>query len=166
GQWVPGFWTAAAKEGEAREVTYLPKPPEPPDVAAPTQPPAPDTFCVPGHWVWNGERYAWQAGYWAKVQPGYVWVSGHYRWSPGGYVYIPGYWDLAVSRRGVLYAPVVIDPRVVTVDYVYTPSYAVRETVVVDTLWVRPSHCHYYFGDYYEVRYRDLGYESCVVYSQ
>src|SRR5438132_1373408 len=82
---------------------------------------SPDTFFVPGHWVWNGERYAWQAGYWARVQPGYVWVAAHHRWTPSGYVYIPGYWDLAVSRRGVLYAPVVIDPNVVTVGYVYTP---------------------------------------------
>jgi len=42
--------------------------------------------------------------------PGYVWISAHYRWTPSGYLYIPGYWDLAVKRRGVLYAPVVIDP--------------------------------------------------------
>jgi hypothetical protein len=165
-QWVPGFWTAVVKEGEKREVTYLPEPPKPPEAKLPDTPPAPDTFYVPGHWVWNGERYLWEAGYWAKVQPDYVWVPGHYRWTPGGYLYVAGYWDLAVSRRGVLYAPVVIDPRVVTVSYVYTPAYAVPETVVVDTLWVRPAYCHYYFGDYYGEEYRVCGYESCVVYSR
>jgi hypothetical protein len=121
---------------------------------------------VPGAWVWNGRTYAWRAGYWARVQPGYVWIPDHYRWTPSGYVYIPGYWDLAVSKRGLLYAPVYISPSVVVVGYNYTPAYAVRDTIVVDALFVRPTTCHYYFGDYYEVRYRDLGFESCVVYSQ
>ena len=162
----PRFLDRRAKESGKQDVTYLPQPPAPPEVAPPAQQPAPDTFYVPGHWVWNGERYAWQAGYWAKVQPGYVWVAGHYRWSPTGYIYIPGYWDLAVSRRGVLYAPVVITPSVVTVGFVYTPAYAVHDTILVDTLWVRPCHCHYYYGDYYGDRYHDWGFESCVVYNQ
>ena len=74
----------------------------------------PDSFFVPGHWVWNGTGYAWRAGYWARVQPGYVWVAAHYRWTPGGYVFIPGYWDLAVASRGVMYAPIIVDPAVVT----------------------------------------------------
>jgi hypothetical protein len=167
-QWVPGFWTAAAaREGAKQDVTYLPEPPKTPQVQPPPQPPdQPDTFYVPGHHEWIGDHYVWVAGYWAKVQPDYVWIPGHYRWTPSGYLYIPGYWDLAVSRRGVMYAPVVIDPRVITVSYVYTPCYAVHDTVVVDTLWVRPAHCHYYFGDYYGEEYHDRGYVSCVVYSR
>ena len=83
-QWVPGFWAGAKKEEEAQEVTYLPQPPEAPAVAAPGKPPNVETFYVPGCWVWNGETYAWRAGYWARVQPGYVWVPDHYRWTPGG----------------------------------------------------------------------------------
>ena len=39
-------------------------------------------------------------------------------------------------------------------------------TVVVDALFVRPCTCHYYFGDYYEARYHDVGFTSCVVYSR
>jgi hypothetical protein len=116
--------------------------------------------------VWNGNTYAWRPGYWARVQPGYVWVPDHYRWTPGGYLFIPGYWDLAISKRGLLYAPVVIRPEVVTVGFVYTPAYAVRDTVVVDAMFVRPTTCHYYFGDYYEVRYQSMGYQSTVVYSR
>jgi len=163
-QWVPGFWsTAPTKENEAHQVTYLPQPPAQPTVAPPGEAPTPDSFYVPGHFVWKMDHYAWQSGYWARMEPGYVWVAGHYRWTPSGYIYIAGYWDYAVSRRGVLYAPVVIDPRVTVV---YTPAYAVPGTVVVDALWVRPSHCHYYFGDYYGVEYRDRGFESCVVYSR
>jgi hypothetical protein len=166
-QWVPGFWTAVAEDQETKEVTYLPQPPQPPAVAKPDKAPAADCFYVPGVWVWNPntERYAWRAGYWARVQPGYVWVPDHYRWTPTGYLFIPGYWDLAVSRRGVLYAPVVIDPAVVTVGFYYTPVYAVSDTVVVDSLFVRPAYAHYYFGDYYGPAYAGLGYESIVVYS-
>src|SRR6266702_5184385 len=67
---------------------------------------------------------------------------------------------------GVLYAPVYVSSDVVGATFVYTPAYAVPDTVVVDALFVRPSYCHYYYGDYYEVRYRDCGFTSCVVYSQ
>jgi hypothetical protein len=165
-QWVPGFWTVSEKDQETKDVTYLPKPPEPPAVAAPGQAPAADCFYVPGTWVWNpaSATYAWRAGYWARVQPGYVWVPDHYRWTPSGYVYIPGYWDLAVSRRGVLYAPVIIDPAVVTTSFSYTPAYAVSDTVVVDALFVQPAYAHYYFGDYYEPAYATMGYQSIFVY--
>jgi WXXGXW repeat (2 copies) len=165
-QWVPGFWTPVAKQDAPQEVTYMPKPPAPPAVAAPGAPPSADTFYVPGHWEWNGTLYLWRGGYWARVQPNYVWVSAHYRWTPGGYIYIAGYWDYSVKRRGVLYAPVVIDPAVVNASFVYTPAYAVQDTLVVDALFVRPTTCSYYFGDYYDVSYRDAGYTSCVVYSR
>jgi WXXGXW repeat (2 copies) len=173
-QWVNGFWTPAAApaatvragEPEGQEISYLPSPPRPPEVAGPGAAPTPDSFYVPGGWVWNGTTYAWRAGYWARVQPGYVWVPDHFRWTPSGYIYIRGYWDYAVSRRGVLYAPVYITPATVVVGYTYTPAYAVRDTVVVDALFLRPATCHYYFGDYYEPRYREWGYTSCVVYSQ
>jgi hypothetical protein len=166
-QWVGGFWTTAREEQEIKEVAYLPQPPQPPGLAPPGQAPTPDCFHVPGSWVWNPATaaYAWRAGYWARVQPGYVWVPDHYRWTPGGYIFIPGYWDLAVSRRGVLYAPVVVDPAVVTASFVYTPAYAVSDTVVVDALFVRPAYGHYYFGDYYGPAYARMGYESVVVYS-
>jgi hypothetical protein len=172
-QWVAGFWTAAAKAASseeeappAKEVTYLPAPPAAPETAPPGKPPQPDSFYVPGSWVWTGNSYAWRAGFWTKVQPNFVWVPDHYRWTPSGYVYIAGYWDYTISRRGILYAPVVVDPAVVTASFYYTPAYAVSDTVVVDALFVRPATAHYYFGDYYGPTYVALGYESGFVYSQ
>jgi hypothetical protein len=180
-QWVPGFWTATGKqETTTQQITYLPAPPAPPEVAPAGTPPSPETFYVPGHWVWHdagyvtvggttvwqAAGYSWSAGYWARVQPGYVWVPGHYRWTPSGYIYIPGYWDLTVAKRGVLYAPIVVDHVVMSPTFVYTPAYVVRDTIVVDALFVRPTYCHYYFGDYYGPVYRDLGYESCIVYGR
>lgn len=174
-QWVPGFWATAkatkAAKGEEeqqqqQDVTYLPSPPAPPNTAPPGPPPQPDLFYVPGAWVWRGTAYAWRPGYWARSHSGYVWVADHYRWTPSGYVYVPGYWDLALSNRGILYAPVVFRPDVVRVGFVYTPTYAVRDTVIVNAMFVRPSVSHYYFGDYYGVTYTRLGFESCVVYSR
>jgi hypothetical protein len=147
-------------------MTYLPEPPAPPVVKDPGPPPMPETFYTPGVWVWAGTSYRWRAGYWARVQPGYVWVQDHYRWTPSGYVFVPGYWDLALPRRGILYAPVIIQPRVMVAGFVYTPAYAVRDTVVIEAMFVRPSACHYYFGDYYGPRYVALGFESVVVYSR
>jgi hypothetical protein len=164
-QWVPGFWAENAKQN-VQQVSYLPAPPPPPHVAPPGNPPSAESFYVPGTWVWTGGRYAWQAGYWANVQPGYVWVASHYQWTPGGCVYVPGYWDIALERRGVLFAPVVVDAQVVPVGFVYTPAYVVHGTVVVDSLFVRPAYGHYYFGDYYGPAYRQLGFESYVVYGR
>ncbi len=164
-QWVPGFWAVESKTETPQQVTYLPTPPTTPPQAPAGQPPVAESFWVPGHWVWNGTRYAWMAGYWARVEPGYVWIPAHYSWTPGGYVYVAGYWDLTVKRRGMLYAPVVFRPGIVTVSYSYTPAYAVPDTLVVDTLFVRPAYSHYYFGDYYGPAYRDMGFESAYVYS-
>jgi hypothetical protein len=166
-QWVPGFWAQApAQEQEAQQVTYLPEPPAPPAVAPPPEPPSPKQFWVPGCYVWSFDHYVWRPGYWETVRPDYVWVAAHYRWTPSGYVYIPGYWDLRMSKRGLMYAPVVIQASVVTPGFVYTPVYAVNDTVVLDAMFVRPYYGSYYFGDYYEARYSTMGFESCVVYSR
>jgi len=185
-RWVPGFWAAAetqqagVEQAAAQQVTYLPAPPAPPDTAPAGQAPTPDSFYVPGQWayhnagyvtigganVWREPGYHWTAGYWARVQPGYVWVAAHYRWTPSGFIYIPGYWDLVIANRGVLYAPVYIDAAAVGPTFVYTPAYCVRDTIVIDAMFVRPCYCHYYFGDYYGPAYRDLGFETCIVYSR
>ncbi len=173
-QWVSGFWTSVqeqkAQPGSqpqaAQPVTYYPEPPAPPNVAPPGDPPRADMMYVPGYYMWNGDRYIWRAGYWTPGRADYVYVPSHYRWTPYGYVYVSGYWDLAVSRRGVLYAPVVVDVAIVGRGYRYVPYYAVRDTVVVDTLFVRPGFGIYYFGDYYGPRYAAVGFEPGIVYSR
>src|SRR5207237_3255596 len=134
----------ATADAAKQDVTYLPAPPATPETAPPGEPPAQDTFYVPGTWVWRGDAYAWRAGYWARVQPGYVWVAAHYRWTPSGYVYIPGYWDLVIANRGVLYAPVYVDTVMAGPRFVYTPAYCVCDTIVLDAMFVRPCYCHYY----------------------
>lgn len=165
-QWVGGYWAQAPQQNTDQEVTYYPAPPPPPTTAPVGEPPAPDSFYVPGSWVWTGDNYAWRSGYWAKVQPGYVWVPGHYRWTPSGYIYIAGYWDYSIAQRGVLFAPVVVDPAMVSVGFVYTPSFVVRDRIIVDSLFIRPSVGFYYFGDYYGPAYREWGFTSAVVYTR
>ncbi|MBI2803428.1 MAG: YXWGXW repeat-containing protein [Planctomycetes bacterium] len=164
-QWVSGFWTAA-QEDYRQGVTYYPEPPAPPNIAPPGEPPQADAFYIPGYWMWSGTRYAWRAGYWARVRPGHIYVSSHYRWTPSGYVFVSGYWDYAVSRRGVLYAPITVNIGLVGPRYVYTPYYAVRDTIVLDTLFVRPAFGAYYFGDYYGPRYVSIGFEPVVVFAR
>ena len=167
-QWVPGFWTSAAPQspGKVQEVTYYPAPPAPPNVAPPGDPPAADMFYVPGYWQWSGTHYVWRAGYWMRVRSGLVYIPAHYRWTPTGYVFITGYWDYALPRRGVIYAPVVVSADVVPATYVYTPAYAVADTLVLDAMFVRPAYGCYYFGDYYGPAYADRGFVTTVVYSR
>jgi hypothetical protein len=164
-QWVPGFWTTV-QDSQQPEVTYYPEPPAPPQLAPPGNPPEPDMFYVPGHWMWVGNHYVWRAGYFTRARADQVYVASHYRWTPHGYVFVAGYWDYAVARRGVLYAPVVVDTVVVGPRFVYTPYYAVTDTIVVDAFFVRPGFCHYYFGDYYGPRYASIGFVCGYHYSR
>src|SRR5262249_35491602 len=142
---------------KAQDVTYYPEPPAPPNMAPPGDPPAADMLYVPGYWSWGGDRYVWRAGYWTQARAGWVDLPSPYRWTPLGYVFVAGYWDYSLSRRGVLYAPVVVDTVVVGPRFVYTPYYAVTDTVVLDAFFVRPAFGFYYFGDYYGPRYRSIG---------
>jgi hypothetical protein len=170
-QWVAGFWSSviaatATTPARAQEVTYYPQPPAPPNLA-PVGPPAePDLFYVPGYYQWNGSYYVWRAGYWSRVRAGYIYVPSHYQWTPTGYVFVPGYWDYTIARRGVVYAPVVIDTAVVPATYVYSPAYAVHDVLIVDAMFVQPGYAHYYFGDYYGPVYANRGYVTTVVYSR
>lgn len=165
-QWVSGFWANGRQQSRPAEVTYYPEPPPPPQVAAPPPAPATDMIYVPGYWTWVDTRYAWRAGYWRRPRAGFVWVTPCYRWSPCGYVYIPGYWDMAIADRGVLYAPVSVNFAVCGPRFAYTPCYAVCDTIILDSLFVRPAFGCYYFGDYYGHAYVGLGFQSSFVYGR
>jgi hypothetical protein len=160
-QWVRGFWITGDRPADtALDTTYLPAPPVPPAVAPPGDPPAADSFYVPGNWVWQGDHYAWRSGYWGRVQPGYVWMPSHYCWTPSGYVFVAGYWDYALPARGVLYAPVYIDPVVVGPAFVFTPCYVVCDPFFCDWLFVGPCCGGYWFGDCCGPFWHRCGFES------
>ncbi len=168
-QWMPGYWGASGQgsqwtagywaDATASEVEYLPQPPTSveagPNVAAPSA----DDSWLPGSWVWQQSRYAWRPGFWATAQPNWVWTPAHYVWAPRGYVFVGGYWDYLVGRRGVLFAPVFFNAAVYSRrGFFYSPTTVIDPGVFVDQLFVRPSYCSYYFGDYYAASYAAAGF--------
>ncbi len=155
-RWIPGYWDAAD-----RDVTYyLPEPPAFVDSQpVGVMPPSPDHIWVAGTWIWADHGYAWRPGYWTRGNPDWVWIPAHYVWTPRGYVFVDGYWDRDVERRGVLFAPVVFERRIYERPrFFYTPRTVIDTRVITTHLFLREKHYHYYFGDYYDVRYENRGY--------
>ena len=141
------------------EVDYLPEPPATVEVGPNINAPSPDYSWIPGCWVWVGGRYAWRPGYWAQMRRDWVWVPAYYAWTPPGYVFVDGYWDYAIDRRGVLFAPVYFrTPLSVRVGFSFSPAFVISLSVFSDALFWRPHYHHYYFGDYYAPHYYDDGF--------
>ncbi len=153
-QWVSGYW-AIDSEGSAE---YLPEPPATVEVGPSSRAPSSDFIWIPGCWVWHYGRYAWRPGYWSRVNPDWVWVPAHYIWTPRGYIYSSGYWDYTIVRRGILFAPVILPPRVfIGFHFVFTPGFVIHVSVFDDALFLRPRYRHYYYGDYYAAHYYHMG---------
>lgn len=153
-QWTSGFWATANQT----EVHYLPAPPpsidEGPSIPAPDQ----TSTYVPGCWMYRETRYLWRPGFWLGYQPDWVWAPSHYVWTPGGYVFVDGFWDRPFERRGLLFAPIRVAPALLAAQWTYVPHYVVQPDFLLGALFVRPSYCHYYFGDYFEAAYTRSGY--------
>ena len=129
-QWVPGFWSPSrAKEDAPQDVTYFPKPPDPParrragDAAlgrhastspatgtgtAPTTPGAPAT----------GRASSPTTSGCPPTTAG----------RPAGYIYIAGYWDSPSSAAASCTPRSSSIPTSSMRRYVYTPAYAVDDT--------------------------------------
>jgi hypothetical protein len=160
-QWVPGFWTPI-KQNNVQDIQYLPPPPEQPEVeetvaAAPNA----DSVYAPGSWVYQRNQYLWQPGQWLTYKPGWVWVAAHYVWSPLGFRFVGGYWDWDLRRRGVLFAPVFVQQRFWNQsNWSFRPQYAIAPGTVLHSLFVRSVTNRYYFGNFFEPRFRRLGFVS------
>ncbi len=155
-QWTAGYWADATTE----EVSYVSTaPPRSVDAGPNVEAPSSDHSWIPGNWSWVDTRYAWRPGYWVPLRTDWTWVPSRYCWTRRGYVYVDGYWDYAVARRGVLFAPVHFRERVYAEpNYSYTPLIVVALNVFSNHLFVRPRYGQYYFGDYYAPRYQNSGY--------
>ncbi len=153
-QWTSGFWAAANQE----EVQYLPAPPPSVDEGPSTPAPDENNTYVPGCWVYRGTRFLWQPGFWLEYQPDWVWSSSHYIWTPGGYVFVNGFWDRPLERRGLLFAPIRVTSALLRTPWTYIPHYVVQPDFLLGALFVRPSYCHYYFGDYFGAGYGRNGF--------
>jgi len=169
--WVPGYWLQAGNEWEwiggfwkpintqrQEEIEYLPAPPAPIEVAAPSASPQPDLVWVPGCWYWSQGQYVPRHGYWITQQVGWVWVPSHLVWTPRGYIFAPGHWDHDMDNRGVLFCPAFF-PREVRVraGFVFSPAVCVDLGMLRLNLFVYPRYHHYYFGDYYDDAFVRVG---------
>jgi hypothetical protein len=86
-----------------------PPPPQPQVLLAPSAPPPPRVETIPpppnadaqvmywrpGHWMWDGVKWAWSGGqYVDRPAPQAVWEPGHWVQQPtGGYVWMDGRWQ-------------------------------------------------------------------------
>ncbi len=159
-QWVAGYW-----QDQSQDVALLPQPPDPIQEAVPPAP-SPTDIWVPGCWVYNQTQYDWRPGFWTAFQPDWVWVPASYIWTPGGYIFVDGHWDFPLQTRGLLFAPVVFtQPVYLQPNWVYRPTFAVYEQSLLDSLFVRLTNHHYYFGDYFGPQYQKLGFRDWYDYS-
>jgi hypothetical protein len=160
-QWISGYWA----DSTLQETTYLPKPPVTVEAGPNIEAPSTNHAWTPGSWMWNQDRYAWRPGYWAEGRSDWDWVPSHFVWTPRGYVFVDGYWDYSFDRRGALYAPVYFQSGYQSrPGYYYSPVVAIGLLAMMEHLFLRPNYHHYYFGDYYDRRYRDNGYYSPYAY--
>jgi WXXGXW repeat (2 copies) len=153
-QWVQGYWVAAAQTEES----LLPPPPEPLDAGPSVPASSDDDVYVPGTWVYRETRYRWRPGFYLDYRPGWVWNPAHFVWTPAGCIFVEGYWDYPLADRGLLFAPVVIDRRILEPNWCFTPTYAVAPDFLPCALFARPSWGHYYFGDYFDEGYSRRGF--------
>ena len=154
-QWVSGYWGKAGVD----ETEYLPEPPVTVESGPNIYAPSPDYGWIPGCWIWSRGRYLWRPGHWARMEPDWVWVPAHYEWAPRGYIFVGGYWDYLVPRRGILFAPVYFGFNIhMRHGFHYSPFMVVNLGIFSESLFLRPRYNHYYFGDYYDVRYYRSGF--------
>ena len=175
-QWVPGYWGETSEgfqwtsgywaDASASEIEYLAEPPDSVEVGPNIAASSPDQIWMPGCWLWRQNRYAWRPGYWSAGQQNWVWVPAYYAWTPRGYVFVDGYYDYAVVNRGLVFAPVYFHSRIYTQRrYSYSPVTVINLSVFGSQLFLRPTHQHYYFGDYYAANYANAGYHPWYSYN-
>jgi len=153
--WVPGFWVSE----NVKELVYHPTPPEALQRSIPADSPTEESIWIPGVWHYVKGRWLWEPGFWIEPVEDWVWVPSQWVWSPSGHIFVEGYWDYTLELRGLVFAPVRFrQPVYREVRYEYSPQVVVAVEAITTHLFVRPNYRHYYFGDYYEPRYEELGY--------
>lgn len=171
---VTGFWSVAGTE----EFNYVQRPPLSLENGPTSPQPSDNQFWVPGVWTQQPQNeiavsdpwavntfdtgihppvnleYQWRPGYWNEYRDDYVWVPDHYVSTPSGCVFVTGYWDYVLPARGELYAPIFCPEPVVT----YQPTCPVQTSNLLIHMFVASNQSCYWFGDYYDVAYRDRGF--------
>lgn len=153
-EWIAGYWAPAGD----REIVYLPTPPVVEEFEPVEVQPSPDVIWVPPCMYWSGGQYIRRNGYWLAAQPNWVWVPSHYIMTPRGCIFVEGHWDYSLERRGVLFAPVYFPVSVYRrVAFTYSPRIVIDIGLLRVSLFACPRYSHYYFGDYYDGAYLNIG---------
>jgi hypothetical protein len=85
-------------------------------------------------------------------------MPAHYVGTPRGYIFAAGHWDYSLERRGVLFAPVYFPASVYSrMAFTYSPSIVIDVGLLRMSLFAYPRYSHYYFGDYYDDAYLNIG---------
>ena len=53
--------------------------------------PGPRHIWIDGDWVWRGNNYVYQPGYWYLPKGRERWIPGHWKATRGGWVWVPGH---------------------------------------------------------------------------
>ena len=166
-EWVMGFW----KDSGVDNIVYLPAPPETLETGPSSAAPSPDSIWVPGCWVWQPGTvwrrggYAWRPGFWVTARPDWVWVPAHYAYTPHGYVFVEGYWDYTLADRGVVFLPMRFRSSVyLRSGFCFSPRLVISADFIYSDFFFSPCRRHYFFGDYYGVRYSSLGFYPWFAY--
>ncbi|MBK7534272.1 MAG: YXWGXW repeat-containing protein [Myxococcales bacterium] len=61
----------------------------------------PGYYWVQGYWGQRGNDYVWVEGQWAQPRAGYTYVDGYWDYRGSGYVWMPGSWE--AQRPGHVY---------------------------------------------------------------
>lgn len=143
-QRIPGYWKLSTAD-----VVYEPEPPRSLESGPSSPAPSGDRAWSPGYWEWVSVRHVWRPGWWILLFEDMVWIPARHLWTPCGWVFVPGHWDHSVPRRGILYAPVILRPLPFGHRHPFLPRIMIDAGPLVLHLFARPSHHHYYFGDWY-----------------
>jgi WXXGXW repeat (2 copies) len=159
-QWFSGYWSGAESQG----AQPLPPPPNSLEVGPSSPSPGPQYEWTPGYWEWIFEQqtYVWHPGCWRLDEDNWVWVPSYYCRSPGGVIFVSGYRDFEFAGRGCLYSPIYFQEALyLSPSYTYRPCYPMNISLVASCLFVHPTTCHYYYGDYFSHTNRSRGYFPC-----
>jgi hypothetical protein len=152
--YTPGFWSPTAPSNLKDD---LPEPPKSIENGPSTPTDNPNAIWVPGGWDYRNGKFVWRGGYWAAPFQNMMWQPPQYVYNGSGFACVPGYWDYPLENRGILYAPVYIDPQIsVNPNFTYTPQYAIGmgnpngwgNGGLFGSMFTGPNYNNYYYGGY------------------
>jgi hypothetical protein len=153
--YVPGYWRPT-KTVPSTPLVDVPEPPKSIENGPSTPSDNPDAMWVPGGWEYRNSQFVWRAGYWAAPYLQMMWQPSQYVYNGSEYNYVPGYWDYPLEQRGLLTAPVYIDPQfAINPNWSYTPQYGIGigdtngwgNGGLFGSMYLGPNYNNYYYGN-------------------